>query len=357
MDKIRAGMDVDKAVARYTESAILSAVRLIRYWKSRGYSEEEAVNKAVNQALGMIKSGDPKRTPELIGDIEKMCRVLKKKTVSDCTCCPFMPSLDLFRQDEIRKKEAGGELNVLYLTTTDPNAIAIYHNTGGLIGSLEDILIGYKERVSEAGYIHLFSWHFLRDLKASSFFAFCGRYKQASQILRSAIELMFTGIYFQELKDKGEEEKLHSEWEKWMNGKKINGFSNGLRISMSRGLLTQKAKKDAGKLYGNLSKAVHTLIREDGEIIVSTNKRPARPASAFFNLEFLREWFEYLFQEVIIVYEMILALSLKPTEKSTEGLDMLSIIINGLQKNKEKPLPFVECPKLKNCKNYQKIYE
>lgn len=271
---------------------------------------------------------------------------MKKKTVSDCTCCPFMPSLDLFRQDEIRKKEAGGELYVLYLTTSDPKAIAIYHNTGGLIGSLEDVLIGCIEHISEVAYIHIFSWHFLRDLKASSFFAFCGRYKQASQILRSAIELIFTGIYFQELKDKGEKEKLNREWEKWMNGKKINGFSNGLKASMSRDLLTQKAKEATGKLYGNLSKSVHTLAREDGEIIVNTNKRPARPTSAFFNLEFLREWFEYLFQEVIVV-DKILTLSFKHTKKSTEGLDMLNMIINGLQKNKEEPLSFVECPKLK----------
>lgn len=47
---------------RYAESALISAVRLRRYWLSQGLSEDEAISRAVKQAIGMMKASG--RKPE-----------------------------------------------------------------------------------------------------------------------------------------------------------------------------------------------------------------------------------------------------------------------------------------------------
>jgi len=46
----------EEAVDRFAESSAISAVRLYRYWISQGNSREEAVQKAVKQAIGMMAS-------------------------------------------------------------------------------------------------------------------------------------------------------------------------------------------------------------------------------------------------------------------------------------------------------------
>lgn len=337
---------VKETVSRYTESAVLSAVRLKRYWISRGYSEAEATNKAVSQALGMIRAGDQEKLQELLVDIEEVCKILKKRTVLDCTLCPFIPSLDFYRQDEVRKEDAGGELRILNLTLTSPAGMATYHNAGGLLGSLEDIFIGLgKELLSNKAWMEMFLWHSVRDLRTSAFFAFCGRYRQAFMVLRSALELIFTGIYFQNLEDKGDRGKLENEWQQWWK-KKSKSFGEGLRTSMKAGLLSKGVRKDAGRLYSDLSKAVHTLVRDEYEMIVDKDRSPARPASSFFNPEFLEEWFGILLRIIVIIREMILALHLKHTRRSRAGLDMLNNIIKILQKGKREALGFVKCPRL-----------
>lgn len=45
---------------RYAESALISAIRLRRYWLSQGLSDEEAISRAVRQAVGMMKASGKK---------------------------------------------------------------------------------------------------------------------------------------------------------------------------------------------------------------------------------------------------------------------------------------------------------
>ncbi len=40
---------------RYVEGAIISALRLYRHWRKRGLTSDEAFNRAVKQAVGMIE--------------------------------------------------------------------------------------------------------------------------------------------------------------------------------------------------------------------------------------------------------------------------------------------------------------
>ena len=52
----------EEVVNRYAESALISAIRLRRYWLSQGFSEDEAISRAVKQAVGMMKASG--RRPE-----------------------------------------------------------------------------------------------------------------------------------------------------------------------------------------------------------------------------------------------------------------------------------------------------
>jgi type IV pilus biogenesis protein CpaD/CtpE len=62
-------------VYRYAESALISAVRLRRYWISQGFSEEEAVRRALKQAVGMLASSGvkPERLLELFYELRDAC--------------------------------------------------------------------------------------------------------------------------------------------------------------------------------------------------------------------------------------------------------------------------------------------
>ncbi|MEM1672709.1 MAG: hypothetical protein QW341_03930 [Candidatus Bathyarchaeia archaeon] len=53
---------LQEIVNRYAESALISAIRLRRYWLSQGLSEDEAISRAVKQAVGMMKASG--RKPE-----------------------------------------------------------------------------------------------------------------------------------------------------------------------------------------------------------------------------------------------------------------------------------------------------
>ena len=348
MKKIRVP-SIDEWVRRYVIGSVKSALKLSRYWKGKGLSDSEAEKRALNQAIGMIISGygnDLEKAKNSILELRYWCDKLISEIEPDCTRCPFMPCLDFHRQDEIRK-DAGGELKSFQSTINDPIGFALCHNTGGLLGSMEDVFIGTMDELPKTViFMHMFLWHVLRDLRASAFLAFCGRYRQALSTLRSALELIFTAVYFQCLENEGLKEKFEEEWEKWWENKKIL-FGRGLKYAVNVGWLDQKSRKVAGKLYGNLSKAVHTMIKDEYEMIMERDKTPARPASSFYNVDFLREWFDSLFKIVIIMKEILAKLPLIHSDRSQRGSELLNNIINALKIEKKEPLPFVECPKLR----------
>jgi hypothetical protein len=68
-------LTVEEIVNRYAESALISAVRLRRYWISQGLSEEEAVRRAVKQAFGMLASlgVGPEKLLELFYELRSAC--------------------------------------------------------------------------------------------------------------------------------------------------------------------------------------------------------------------------------------------------------------------------------------------
>ena len=75
---------LEEAINRYAESALISAVRLRRYWMSQGDPEDKAIEKAVNQALGMMAASGlgPEKLLELFYELRGACdafiKVLEK---------------------------------------------------------------------------------------------------------------------------------------------------------------------------------------------------------------------------------------------------------------------------------------
>ena len=47
---------VEEFTNRYAESTLVSAVRLKRYWRFQGLSEDQAIDRATRQAAGMMVS-------------------------------------------------------------------------------------------------------------------------------------------------------------------------------------------------------------------------------------------------------------------------------------------------------------
>jgi hypothetical protein len=71
-------ISLEEAVDRYAESSAISAVRLYRYWISQGNSREEAIRKAVKQAIGMMASSgaDPERMIFLLRELASAAEAL-----------------------------------------------------------------------------------------------------------------------------------------------------------------------------------------------------------------------------------------------------------------------------------------
>lgn len=74
---------IKEIINRYAESALISAIRLRRHWISQGFSEKEAIERAVKQASGMMAASGVslKELYELFGELEKACSVFKKMIV------------------------------------------------------------------------------------------------------------------------------------------------------------------------------------------------------------------------------------------------------------------------------------
>ena len=65
----------EESSVRYVEGAIISALRLKRFWCRRGLSEDEAMRRAVKQAIGMIKVSGLSNT-----EVITVLKELKKMT-------------------------------------------------------------------------------------------------------------------------------------------------------------------------------------------------------------------------------------------------------------------------------------
>ena len=68
-------VSTEELLDRYAESALVSAVRLRRYWLSQDVSESVAIDRAVRQAAGMMAASglSVDRLIDLFGDLKSAC--------------------------------------------------------------------------------------------------------------------------------------------------------------------------------------------------------------------------------------------------------------------------------------------
>ncbi|MDI6859275.1 MAG: hypothetical protein QMC85_02140 [Methanocellales archaeon] len=210
---------------------------------------------------------------------------------SKCIKCPHSKCIDLFRESEEGK---GGELYVLDQTTKKESKVYI-HTAGVLLYSCCRFLLASLEKEDGKNSYTLFVTHqCLRDLKASAFLAFCGRYRSAIQLLRPVLENFLTGIYLEFYP------KKISEWE---DGKFTLKFGNLRDILRDKKIVSLKWIKEFENMYGYLSEYSHPQFkRRDSKKyyfeIADINKCGGCPASSYYNEEELKEWAE-IFQKLV----------------------------------------------------------
>lgn len=269
----------------------------------------------------------------------------------DCAKCPNMPSMNLYRKDEI-EEYAGGELHILSITL-DENW-GIYHNLGGLYGFFEDILIDMHENLSNISLLHMMMWQCARDLKASIFLAFCGHYRQAMVVMRGALEIFIYGAYFQlktnSAKSKEEKEELKKLWEDWRKGTRDKkSFGAVTKELKSEGKLSAETEKMVRAIYGSLSKYIHTFIGDDVERVLNNEdeRMPIRKSSTFYDNSYLNKCSEILIGLFSLVSEVLQRFSPKLTTKGEDGLRRLQSLLKILKDDKSRAVAFTSCSKIK----------
>lgn len=280
-----------------------------------------------------------------------MVKKMVDKENLDCAKCPNMPSMNLYRKDEI-EEYAGGELHILSITL-DENW-GIYHNIGGLYGFFEVILIDMHENLSNISLLHMMMWQCARDLKASIFLAFCGHYRQAMMVMRGALEIFIYGAYFQlktnsakSKEEKEELEKLCEDWRKGTRDKK--SFSAVTKELKSEGKLSAETKKITIAIYyGVLSKHIHTFIGDDVERVFNNEdgRMPIRKSSTFYDNSYLNKCSETLIELFSLISEVLQRFSPKLTTKGEDGLRRLKSLLKILKDDKSRAVAFTSCSKI-----------
>ncbi|RLE91588.1 MAG: hypothetical protein DRN04_12420 [Thermoprotei archaeon] len=268
-----------------------------------------------------------------------------------CLGCPFMPSLNLLRYDEIRKR-AGGELRILFSYLDTDEGTAIYHNAGLFLGNLEDSVIGLIDALVEKkiAVLHGFFWASIGDLKASLLLAFTGHSRQAKVSLRTALELFFWGLYFQYKKEVSRE-KAEELFEKWLEGTRDRPrFMSSIEELKNKGVITENTYSEVKDLYSELSKYIHAFLGSEFERVALGEEGPARPSSANMSLEELYDWYLAFGRTCYAIIQGLLDaikyFSVKIPERTLKGILLLAKIYE--KGPIKEPLDFVDCPFLKN---------
>lgn len=145
-----------------------------------------------------------------------------------------------------------------------------------------------------------------KDLKASTFLAFSGHYRQAMQVLRCSFENLISGIYFHsdlcELLEKSatkeEFARLKTRFDDWKKSGRAN-IRASIELLRRIGFLDRNEEQDWKDLYSNLSRFVHTpeeyicRVRHEDVPIMSCI------ASTYFSEDAIRTW-SNSFQKVFL---------------------------------------------------------
>lgn len=263
-----------------------------------------------------------------------------------CDKCPNILCINLFRKDEIDEK-AGGELHILKQVLDKTKGKLIFHNAGGVLCFLEDVLIGAMED-NKISLLNMHAWQCIRDLKTSLFLAFCGHLRQSMIIIRVALEMFVFGMYFQ-IKEYEDDEKLEEEWQAvWKGSPDRPSFSSTLRHLSKKNILTEDQEKTCRKLYYHeFSICVHTLAGGDVWKLIEDEelRLPLRPSSGFIKLHDLKDWFGIFVKICTFITNGYLVFSPQIKEDRKKALDSLRRLLAD-PNIEEKALEFTQCPQI-----------
>lgn len=177
-----------------------------------------------------------------------------------------------------------------------------------------------------------------KDLKASTFLAFSGHYRQAMQVLRCSFENLISGIYFHsdlcELREKGaareEFERLERRFNEWKRSGRVSSIRANIEALRRIHFLARSEEQEWKDLYGNLSKFVHT----PEEYICHVSHKDVPPmwciASTYFSEDALRTWSDS-FQKVFWAI-LKTVVEYHPFALETESGKLAIRNLRGLQK-------------------------
>lgn len=228
----------------------------------------------------------------------------EKKNERDCTRCKPIECLNLFHESK-DSVDAGNELyvySILGKKVDENENLGVYVCTNGSFLRASCFLATPIFAGSKDSYLSDILIQSTRDFKASIFLAFSGHYRQAMQVLRCAFENIISGIYYHTdlislRKNKAEADEfaiLKRRFNEWKKGISRTNVHKSIEVLRRIGFLSTYEESNWKKLYGLLSKFIHTpeefvtriehggKIELKGEIVCS--------AATYFNEKQLAEW-------------------------------------------------------------------
>ena len=226
----------------------------------------------------------------------------EKEHLFDCMRCDHFECLNLFKKSE-DSVDIGNELYVYSILGEKVKKLDLTAHVciNGSFLNASCFLIFPIYTDHKESYLSDILIQVTRDFKATMFLAFSGHYRQAMQVLRCAFENIISGVYFHsdliDLTKKKANAADFSRLERRFNEWKKQGRGNiHKRIEVLRriGFLSMDEERDWHKLYGLLSRFIHTpeefvtFVKHADEFKLKGDI--ACPAATYFNEEQLIEW-------------------------------------------------------------------
>ena len=236
----------------------------------------------------------------------------KHKEAFKCDRCLEIDCLNLFDHRET-PKNVGGELYIYRLlgkkVEEKYDEMSKYVCKNGNLLRIVCFLVNPIFELEEESYLKDVLYQSAKDLKASTFLAFSGHYRQAMQVLRCSFENLISGVYFHsdlcQLRKRNGTKKEIARLEKRFYDWKQSGRANiraSLEVLRRIGFLTRDEEKYWRELYSNLSRFIHT----PEEYIFSVKHkdmlkdiRMTCPSTTYFSEDALRAW-STSFEEVFV---------------------------------------------------------
>jgi len=273
----------------------------------------------------------------------------EKQHNRDCTRCRVIDCFDLF--DESKDSvDAGNELyvySILGKKVDENKNLGAYVCTNGSFLRASCFLTTPIFTDSKDSYLSDILIQVTRDFKGSIFLAFSGHYRQAMQVLRCAFENVISGVYFHTdlinlRMNKARDSDfviLARRFNEWKKGNSRASIHKSIEVLRRIGFLSIDEESKWKKLYGHLSKFIHTpeefvtriehagKIKLKGEIVCS--------AATYFDEKQLIEWSD-CYQEVFAILLKTVANFHPEAFKTESGRIAVRCIRSELKENESR---------------------